>query len=123
MNTGCRGALQILRFNWPQYAAGFVCLAAGAAALFLSRGFPFARTAVAAAIVGVAYLLVGSIVVSHWFMIVPSFGNGSGLPGICRPRRSIPPTYMPGSMKRALRSGGFFQKQRSLPGTCTDPGP
>jgi SAM-dependent methyltransferase len=59
------GALQILRFNWPDYLAALAVCAAATAVLALPR-FSAWRVPAAAALAGTLYLVVASLAASHW---------------------------------------------------------
>ena len=59
------GALQILRFNWPDYLAALTVCAIAALVLALPR-FADWRPAAAAALALTGYLVIASLAASHW---------------------------------------------------------
>src|SRR2546427_2795136 len=61
-----RGVLQMVRFNWPQYAAGAGAMALSLAALRLVAMPAAAHVLAWIAILLVAFWTVSSLVVSHW---------------------------------------------------------
>src|SRR5439155_27257360 len=61
-----RGVLQIVRFNWPHYAAGASAAALSLAALWLAPVPAAMRVFAWIAILLVAFGIVSSLLVSHW---------------------------------------------------------
>jgi hypothetical protein len=86
-SRGMKGALEIVRFNWPTYVLAIVVMAA--CLLVLPQGGWLALLAVAA-LLGTVYLTVASIVVSHWVYDRSPIADWTWLPSwLASPARSL----------------------------------
>lgn len=83
------GVRQIVRFNWPYYAAATAATAAASALLILvPLPAPWPSLALAALLLANAWLVL-SLAVSHWIYDRSSVSRGEWLRGIAAPRIAV----------------------------------
>jgi hypothetical protein len=87
-----QGVLQILRFNWPMYAAAAVVLGGGAAVVSF---IPLPTLIRAASLIGIgaaAFWLLISLAVSHYVYDLAGIYSGEWLGFHLRTSNSMPPS-------------------------------